>query len=199
MKAPILVLTFAFLAGIRLTGQDNPILSGFIGKSSGEVVLLQWTIKSGQTCNGTFIERSSDTVGFQRIGEIPGICGSSESPVPYFFTDESPLVNQVNYYRLELGGQGYSRILAIPYFDYGNSSSLVIPNPAREYTTVYFENKLEKPYIILIYNLQGKCVHESTGNSGSIKLYVGNLPASTYLYKILIQNGNLLTGKIIVN
>lgn len=181
-----------------LSAQETFILAGFNGKASEKAVLLQWTIQQGQTCNGTIIERSSDTLHFEPIGDIPGICGSSGSPVPYRFTDESPLVNQVNYYRLELGGQGYSRILAIPYFEDGNSGSLVMPNPATHATLIHFENREERLYQLQLMDTRGKMVLSQQGNSGMAVLEVGHLTAGTYFYRISIKDKPYITGKLLI-
>ncbi|MBK7030588.1 MAG: T9SS type A sorting domain-containing protein [Bacteroidales bacterium] len=184
---------------MTLQAQESLILSGFIGKASDEKVLLQWTISSGQTCNGTFIQRSEDTIHFETIGEISGICGSSESPVPYSFSDEDPIKNKVNFYRLELGGQGYSRIIAIPYFEYGNMGSIVIPNPVTSQTRIYFENKTEKPYLFSLFNYSGNLIRQSKGNDSFVFLDASNLSAGAYLYSIQLPDRKPITGKVIIS
>jgi hypothetical protein len=198
MQRGTLILLFQFVISM-LTAQETLILSGFIGKASDEIVLLQWTISSGKTCNGTFIQRSADTVNFETIGEIPGICGSSETPVPYAYTDESPIPNRVNYYRLELGGQGYSRILAIPYFEYGNTGSIVIPNPVIAQARIYFENKTEKPYLFSLFNYSGNLIRQSKGNDSSVLLDAAGLSAGAYLYSIQLPDRKPITGKVIIS
>lgn len=198
MHRGTLILLFTCFISL-LQAQETLILSGFIGKASDDAVLLQWTISSGKTCNGTFIQRSADTVNFETIGEIPGICGSSETPVPYTFTDESPIPNQVNYYRLELGGQGYSRILAIPYFEYGNTGSIVIPNPVSTQSRIYFENKTEKPYLFSLFNYSGQLVRQSKGNDSSVLLDVTGLSAGAYLYSIQLPDRKPINGKVIIS
>jgi len=193
------LLLLALLFTSTLYAQETMILSGFNGKAADKSVLLQWTIRQGQTCLGTIIERSPDTLHFEPIGEIPGICGSSGSPVPYLFNDESPLVNQVNYYRLELGGQGYSRILAIPYFAEGNSGSLVIPNPANQETRIHFENKEERPFQLTLTDMQGKTVLQQQGSTGMAALELGHLPSGTYFYRVSIKDKPLITGKLLIS
>jgi hypothetical protein len=192
------VFTFfiSFLATCLLA-QENLVLAGFIGKASDEKILLQWTINSGQSCNGTTIERSEDTVNFRPIGEIAGICGNSATPVPYFFTDESPISNKFNFYRLELGGQGYSKILAIPYFEYGNTGSIIIPNPASDYARVYFENNTGKPCTFSLKNASGKMVRQFEDNSSTIYLDLSNIAAGNYYYSIQQSNRPIIKGKLI--
>ena len=41
-------------------------------------VQLNFTIKAGNTCNGIEIFRSPDSVNFSLIGDIQGVCGSTD-------------------------------------------------------------------------------------------------------------------------
>jgi hypothetical protein len=194
---PILSILLSIMLSKSMIAQDQLLLAGFIGKASKDVVLLQWTINSGQTCNGTIIERSADTIHFESIGEISGICGSSENPVPFNFTDESPYPNKLNYYRLELGGQGYSPVIGIPYFEYGNNASVAIPNPASSATTLYFENSHESPYYLELNSISGKRVIEMTGKSSNVTLNLENLAAGIYVYQISIFGKPVIKGKLL--
>ncbi len=86
--------------------QHNPIPGNFSLFENNGKVYLNWSIVSGSTCNGIQIYRSTDSVMFTQVGNIPGICGSSSSAISYNFIDDNPVKNKVNYYRLELGNNG---------------------------------------------------------------------------------------------
>ena len=102
MKKGLSVL-FIFIATMV---SSQTILDDFALDLNQGKVLLAWTIKSGSVCNGIQIYRSStgDSVNFDLIEDIQGVCGDLSSPVAYTFTDEDPMPNQVNYYKLLLGG-----------------------------------------------------------------------------------------------
>jgi len=69
-------------------------------------IILQWTIKKGSSCIGIGIFRSTDAINFEVIGEIKGVCGSTEFAQAYHFIDENPIKNKTNYYVLEMGFSG---------------------------------------------------------------------------------------------
>jgi hypothetical protein len=192
---PLLLFILIFS---KAGAQETIILDGFTGVPQTGQVQLRWVISAGQTCNGTFIERSTDTIHWQNIGEIPGVCGSSAAPVPYNFIDESPENNTINFYRLELGGQGYSPVIGIPYYDYSQKGYVLIPNPARESTTFYFGVSGFEEFAIALFDINGKLVKNESGTGSNYTMDVSRLPAGTYLFIISRQGINNLNGKLIV-
>ena len=186
------------LAGLRLVAQEAIILDGFFGVPEAKQVQLRWVISSGQTCNGTFIERSTDTIHWNPIGDIPGICGSSSAPVPYTFIDESPVNNTVNFYRLELGGQGYSPFIGVPYYDYTQEGFVIIPNPAHEATTLYFSTSTTEEYTVSLFDMIGKKVQQYSGKGESQRLDVSLLPAGSFIFLISRQGKKNVSGKLII-
>ena len=88
-------------------------ISSFTGKHSGATNILKWQAN----CNGSIsfnIERSSDGIHFETIGNIPAT--ALDCNQPFGFTDNDPLVTN-NYYRLriiEAGGTiSYSNIILL--------------------------------------------------------------------------------------
>jgi hypothetical protein len=191
----ILVLLTSFVQ-IKVCAQEAIILDGFTGIPGSTEVQLRWVISAGQTCNGTFIERSTDTIHWNTIGDIPGICGSSSAPVPYNFTDESPVKNTINFYRLELGGQGYSPLISVPFYDFTEQGFVVIPNPADDFTTVYFSTSETEAYTIKLFSLSGILMQQYTGTGSSRKLEISHLAAGTYIFVILREGKKNVSGKL---
>ncbi len=192
MVSIIFLLAFA-----RSVAQETIILDGFTGVPQSGQVQLRWVISAGQTCNGTFIERSNDTIHWENIGEIPGICGSSAAPVPYNFIDGSPIANSLNFYRLELGGQGYSPVIGIPYYDYSQKGYLVIPNPARESTTFYFGTSEIEKFTIALFDLSGKLIVNVSGTGSNYNMDLNGLPSGPYFFYIARQGRENVGGKLI--
>lgn len=197
-------ISFLFAALVLATSgmisyaQEALILDGFTGVAQPEQVQLRWTISSGETCNGTFIERSTDNINWIKIGDIPGVCGSSSAPVPYNFIDDSPVSNTVNLYRLELGGQGYSKTISVPYYDYTEKGYVLIPNPVYENTTVYFGTSVSEPFTIAIFNIAGQKVQQDSGTGGSYFINAQSLSAGPYLFVISRQGKKNVSGKMII-
>ena len=197
-------ITFLFAVLVLATSgmvsfaQEALILDGFTGVAQPEQVQLRWTISSGETCNGTFIERSTDNINWIEIGEIPGVCGSSSTPVPYNFIDDAPVNNTVNLYRLELGGQGYSKTISVPYYNYTEKGYVLIPNPVYENTTVYFGTSVSEPFSIVIFNVAGQKVQQDSGSGGSYFINAQSLSAGPYLFVISRQGKKNVSGKMII-
>ncbi len=180
-----------------LFAQEINILDGFIGTAQTSQVQLRWTITSGETCNGTVIERSSDKLNWTQIGEIAGVCGSSAAPVSFNFIDSLPLANTINHYRLELGGRGYSHSISVAYYNFSKSSFVVIPNPVVSNATIFFEAKVFESYTFTLYDLNGR-IHISTqGEGNSIVLNTEKLQSGTYFFIISRPRNPIISGKII--
>ena len=93
-KKQILTLLFTVVCGLSIS---QTILDDFALDLNQGKVLLAWTIKSGNVCNGIQIYRSptEDSLNFELIEDIQGVCGDLSSPVTYTFTDEHPKQNQI--------------------------------------------------------------------------------------------------------
>jgi hypothetical protein len=189
---------FFVLASFQSGAQETIILDGFSGIAQARAVQLHWVISAGQSCNGTNIERSIDTLNWEEIGDIPGICGNSSDPVPYNFTDDSPVSNTVNYYRLELGGQGYSPVTGVPYYNFAGQGHVLIPNPAREMVTLYFSASAAEKFTVSFFDIKGQLVWQDTGNGGKKELDVSQLPDGNYIFVIYRKGKKNESGKIMI-
>ncbi len=196
MQKRYLFIFLLFIVNI-LKAQESNALDALSALENNSNVYLRWTMKAGNTCNGIRIYRSLDTTSFRAIGQINGICGSSTENISYDFIDESPVINAINYYTIELGSLGFSKIISIEVLDFKNGI-LVRPQPT--YTTVelVFRNDLNDDYIVQLYNLQGKVLLEKSTNTDRLELDLNYHPKGIYLYKIYnIEKGDLSTGKIV--
>lgn len=193
----VLILFFV-LACLQPRAQESIILEGFVGVPQAQQVQLRWVISAGQTCNGTFIERSTDTIHWETIGDIPGICGSSSEPIPYNFIDGAPEGNTINFYRLELGGLGYSPVIGVPYFDYSDNGFVLIPNPAYETASLYFSSSVTEKFTVLLFDITGRKAEQFSGTGGSCSMDIARLPAGSYLFVILRQGKKNVSGKLLV-
>lgn len=198
-----LVLRFVFLSLITLifplSGKSQPhtLLLDFSGYQQDNQLVLRWTFRSGSLCEGTRIERSSDGLTFNLIGEIPGVCGSPGSAFTYNYIDSFPNVNSVNHYRLELGNFGYTTTISVEYIK-ANSSGFVVMSNNSGQTDILFQNTPGRKATVIIYNSIGKRVMELDGTGRRIALPPGKLAAGVYLLLLNFSDNTSLSGNFII-
>ena len=174
--------------------QSDSILADFNVVQNNGKVYLSWVIKEGRTCNGTQIFRSADSFQFIKIGEIVGVCGSSTEPVPYNFTDDNPIKNSVNYYRLELGSYGTSQIVSVEIIDIANDGYQIRPNPASTKTKIYFDNNSKQLHHFSLFDVNGFYCTSLSAKDDFLDYDVTHLPNGIYFFTIL-NSENILKAK----
>jgi Secretion system C-terminal sorting domain len=125
----------SFGDAIYTSSQLGPIpveLMSFDGKMEGKNVKLTWKTASERNNRAFVIERNADNNAdkFETIGEVKGSLTSSNIN-NYNYTDNAPLSNQVNYYRLRQvdidGTSTFSKVISIG--TKGNNKGFIIyPN-----------------------------------------------------------------------
>jgi hypothetical protein len=181
-----------FFICLLLSGKGNSqtILDEFsIDVTQGQV-LLAWTIKSGSLCNGIQIYRSIDSLNFSEIKNIDGICGDLSSPVYYTYTDQNPIQNETNYYKLALGGEGESDILGIEVLFVPANSYLLRPNPISGTADLYFENANNENIELKIYDDLGSVIHKKSTNTNRFILDSSMISTGLYYFTIINQASN---------
>ena len=142
-------------------GQDT-ILANFDVIVLSNSVELKWTIKKGNTCDGISILRSKDSLRFNEIGTIPIICGSPDFAESFQFSDNNPIQNQTNYYRLQLGQNGLSDIIAVDFFKLGDANELLFPNPTSGNAILILNNLNKQEITIRVYDTKGNILLTET-------------------------------------
>ncbi|UII27487.1 T9SS type A sorting domain-containing protein [Fulvivirga maritima] len=183
----------------------NPILPveliSFTAKKDIDNMLvhLKWTTASEINNDFFIIERSSDGVIFNIIGQVKG-AGNSDEQLDYHFTDERPTAD-LSYYRLKQvdfdGSYQYSSIVSIAS-DQGDYQVLINPNPFDKFTTfrVNGAHKNDQINVTLMDN-SGKLMKRLEGGP-AIKLYREELSSGLYIYKIYVNKQLIKTGKLII-
>ena len=107
--------------------------------------------------------RSEDQAVYTQIGEISGVCGSTDSAQTYLFTDNNPVLNKTNFYKLQFGLTGITAIQSVYLFSASGYS--LYPNPANQQCRLFFANNGKK-VPMLLYNIAGQAVQsiETTDN-----------------------------------
>ena len=174
---------------------QHPLLNDFAGFQQDKNIHLSWTFTSGSQCNGTRIYRSQDGVIFQELGRISGICGASETPVTYSFIDSIPLPNTINYYRLELGNQGFSTTLAIEYFVPGKGGFSIITSELG--IEVLVDKPPARKGVAQIFDIRGNKINEFYFSTRRISLVNNQRGAGAYIFRLVYENGAILNGKFV--
>lgn len=205
MKLPtnyLRVFAVASLFSVSLClshAQADSLLGKFSLSESNGQVALSWQMLAGNTCNGIQIYRSINGIDFTRIGIIVGICGSITEPVNYFFTDTTPVKNEINYYYLEFGGFGPSNTIAIEIIDNGNSGYQLRPHPFQDSGTIFFDAESGKDYTLRMFDLMGKEVFSAETSEDKFDIITSGLIPGQYVFTISdFGNTARLTGKLIV-
>jgi len=210
MKISISIITLLFVISIQAFSQHNAILSRFQAFKDKNRVILNWTIRQGNSCVGIGIFRSTDSIHFETIGEIQGICGSFDAAQNFTFIDENPVKNKTNYYVLELGFTGKTEPpLAVEFIEIGESKSKVVPNPNNGSGTIYFFNPNNENHTLQVYDSQGKHAFIAKSNQDyfsfsldnmeEIEIASFNFPESKYSYIIINQANKIITSGIILS
>lgn len=179
--------------------QFHPILDRFdVFEASGKVY-ISCVISSGSTCNGIDVLCSEDSTNFITVGQIGGVCGSSSEPIAYNFIDENPIRNKRIYYKLELGGYGYTNILSVQIIDTKEFGFQIRPNPASEGAIIYFQNSTNTEHTLSILNNLGIIVLSEKTNQNFFSIDVNHIPSGIYPFIISIDSLNdRVFGKLIV-
>ncbi len=193
MKAVAGIMVFFSLAGF--SQEVHPIVKDFFAEQRDENVYLQWTIKEGQTCNDIYIERSENNINFERIGLIAGVCGSSDADVVYNYTDSVPIPNQTNYYRLEMGTQGFTSVITINPHITGKKPFRVLENPVKAQLKIIFDSDSYKT--LTIFDVSGNKLMRTEFSGEKISVDIQDLPSGIYLFNYT-EGNSVNSGKFVV-
>lgn len=192
------IISVGIFFSMAVSAQEPTILDYFnISDLKGDI-LLSWQITQGSTCNGIKIYRSVNNSAFVQVGEIDGICGSFSLPKRYIFKDENPVKNQLNNYRLDLGGYGNTETVGIEIIDFDVKSYQIRPNPIRSTSQLMFSNEKNKEAIIYIFDVKGNRLTPLITKTNIADIEANNYPSGLYFFNIIIENQLITSGKFIV-
>jgi len=197
-RSSFLFLVLLLIPFSTLAQNADEFLSEFFAVKQNNTVYLRWTIKEGNTCVGTRIQKSLDNQAYEFIGEISGVCGSPDKPASYEYYDSLPAIGKLNYYRLEMGPLGISDPISIDFILFNSKDYSVQPNPVVNSSKLYFKNPRNETHTILLLNQNGKLVSEFRTNSNFILIQKRNLSSGLYIFKILKEGVFISSGKILV-
>ena len=195
------LIAFFLISGSLSTiyAQNEHVVLNLSATEFNGKVLLTWSVTQGNTCNGISVLHTTDTTNYDQIGTIEGICGSTAETIAYQFTDENPSVNQTNYYKLSLGGIGFSYAVNLDVIDAGSQTYLVAPNPVSSESQLIFDNENQENVTITFFNEKGELIHEEMSSEQSIVIDREKFKQGVYFF-VLKSDGSIesFSGKFSV-
>lgn len=193
------LITIVTLIGVSKLYAQGISYSGFILGQYNKSILVNWTIDSGSSCNGITIYRSDDSLVYEEIGSIAGVCGNSSEPTHYNFTDKEPLLNKTNYYRLKFGNGQISETRSL-HFTYVEPNDIIIrPNPAKDNIILELNKDQNSNFMIRIIHEDGHVVVSHDNLFGeTIFLDVSYLTSGSYILELIYENDKIIREKLVI-
>ena len=193
LQALILTLFFPIVG----VAQPETVLSDFYAVQANKHVVLKWVMTQGVTCFGIEIFRSDDSINYDPIGFIPGVCGSNSAEEAYSFADTAPVPNKKVYYKLSFGGLSSSEIIAFEFISVNAEGYSILPEPANRRTNILYLNPSNTRHDLTIFDMNGRSIGIISSNSNKISIDYAHLPDGIYLF-ILTSEGKSVTGRLIL-
>lgn len=163
-------------------GQLPPgVIDRLAARAVGNKVQVEVTLSAGFTCNGIVITRSTDSLLFETIGLIGGVCGDSAASVSYSFTDSFPPTNQRLFYQLLLGGRIATDTRQVVVYDFDRRPLWMVPNPAKDWIEVRFDAAPGSRETFLLRDARGKVIQQFEIEDGLARLAVLQLGPGIYV------------------
>ena len=167
-------------------------LVNFSAQLDEDKVILKWMTQTESNNDYFTIEKSTDGINFEVIGEESG-AGISFEAINYSFIDERPLPG-INYYRLSQtdfdGTSEYFNVLSVKVESARDGKVKVFPNPTSNFVNLSIPNSIEKEEATInILDLNGRLLKskEVILDQSSIELSLENIP--TGIYTVTVQVG----------
>ena len=192
-----LLLFLFLLQQLQVSAQADTVFANFSGQQAGDEVVIYFTVRGGIQCTDVRLERSNDQQNFQVIYELPGVCGNPTKDESYILTDNSPIANTSNYYRLEMGSLGiYSAIIDVDFFKFTSGEIIIQPNPCTQ-CSIYFPNRRRENCSIFLYDYHGKQILQSTSSNETYQLTTIT-SSGIYLIEIRYPDGGVRRGRVVI-
>ena len=171
-------------ATLILTSTLPVSLNDFVGTATNKSIFLKWQTSVELNTSHFIVQHSFDGISYTDIGTVKAL-GSGAND--YRFIDDAPGIGS-NYYRLSSidrnGNITFSKTISVQ-LSINNYQLSIIPNPANNFTTIRFNQVLDKATLV-VYNISGKEVLVQSINKGanSYLLNTQNLAKGVYLLKV---------------
>ena len=181
----------------QCTGVLPVTLIDFTAQKNTGYVLLKWYATFETSFRQYDVERSTDGIHFNKIGQVAG-----QNLANYAFPDNNLPKNSMLYYRLNMidldGRSRYSKIITIR-LDNSFSDAVVFPNPTAGDLHIKLNEALQANSRLQITDITGRIVQQQSvsANELSIDIDIQKLSAGRYFIKIL-NNTQVINQSFVV-
>ncbi len=190
------VCSMVALSPVILCAQEHPFITSYELTELDGAIRIEWSIFGG-TCNGQDVERSTDGSNFGTVHRIEGICGGSETPVPYNWTDPEPPEFTTVYYRVKLGVEGYTSVKAVEFDQLTTSDQRFFPSPMNGSATLVLNVQNGAAVDLFIHDASGREILALIGLPGpTLALELPSATSGTYSYRAL-SDGRVFEGRFV--
>jgi hypothetical protein len=194
----LLSLVFLYLTGISQRIRDFNVDDGGNGS-----VVVRFVLSPGPSCTGFEVMHSTDSMVYKTKHYYDQTCGGSGSPEPFEWTDLSPDLNRMNYYKIQLlSPYETSDIRRLYVAEPGRSRMVVWPNPVfqnADILTMKFFNAGNVKLTGFLYNRFGTPLRdiEIMSHADLASINVGGLGDGLYVLW-LTDGASLYSCKFVV-
>lgn len=164
---------------------------GLQARAVEQAVSLTWGTDQEVNSSHFEVQRSANGLSFQTIGNVPSR-QNAESMHTYSWDDQAPAAG-LNYYRLrsvDLDGTfTFTEIVSVA-MQRSAGLGVIFPNPA----TDQFAILKEKPTLVELHTLTGQKLQTTSSDRMSVK----HLSSGIYLIRVLYENGESETHRLII-
>jgi hypothetical protein len=155
---------------------------------------LDWFIPQGLSCLNMEVQRSEDSLAFEMLTTVFGLCGSNDSDSPYDYTDREHQPGRRTYwYRIYASsGTVVSEAIRLNYRQFEPGQLILSPNPLIGAGTAQYLSLSGENLSLRWVNAHGQEVRtQLPGAPGQFDLQRGSLPAGVYVLQVISENGEV--------
>ncbi|MEO6288891.1 MAG: T9SS type A sorting domain-containing protein [Ginsengibacter sp.] len=172
----------------------------FNGRISQQTAILTWATDSEQNNKLFNIQHSTDGIHYTTIGNVNG-SGTTNSQHNYEFTDNHPVPDSINYYRIvqvDINGQSNASNIIALHFEDRNFNLVFYPNPAQNNLLVKVPDQ-EKKLLMKIFDVSGKMQWSKSyyNTSSLVNIDISRLGKGAYELVVIMDNGIRKTATFI--
>lgn len=191
----LILISIMIYSNVVCSAQESVFKDYNVFSNSGKIYIT-CTILGGNTCNGITLYRSADSLFFDQIDHIPGVCGNSEYDEKYTFIDNDPIKNKRSWYKLYLGGQDYTEARSIEYYDI--SAGLLIRTLNQHIYQFHMSNPLKNLYSLNVYSITGQLLQSIAVSSDSFNIDTQDFGSQMIIFELVNTQGyERYTGKFL--
>lgn len=177
-----------------------PTQMAFNATKAGQSARLKWLSNTGQVNDYFEVERAGEDGKFISLGQKDGK-GNADEMLYFQLMDHQPLEG-ANYYRLKQvkrdGSMEFSDVQKLEFFSL--DQVVLAPNPAIEYTTIYFADLVGKDLDCQLINAQGQVVRnwQIFSAQEQEKLETNDFDSGVYMLKLQASDHRPMILKLVI-